>query len=104
MKPQDIVLIKFPFTDLSTYKLRPALVLNCFDPYDDLLVCAISSQKKNYSIEFTQKDLLAGSIPVNSYILYQKLITINKSIVQDYYATLNNETFQVVTTKLKSLF
>ena len=46
-KRGDVVLIPFPFTDLSTTKQRPALVISSeafHQQGTDLLVCAITSQ------------------------------------------------------------
>jgi mRNA interferase MazF len=44
MKTGDIVLIPFPFAELTNVKLRPAMVV-CItkDKYEDLVLCAISS-------------------------------------------------------------
>ena len=39
----SIVLARFPFTDLSAHKLRPALVVSKPVPGDDVIVCLISS-------------------------------------------------------------
>ena len=48
-KQRDIVLIKFPFSDLTGHKVRPVLVLSN-DIYNqqslDLLVCGITSNIK----------------------------------------------------------
>ena len=43
-QPADIILIPFPFTDLSQTKLRPALVLATVEPLGNLIVCQITSQ------------------------------------------------------------
>ena len=44
MKTGDIVLIPFPFSDLTNTKIRPAVVV-CVtkDKFKDIVVCAISS-------------------------------------------------------------
>ncbi len=44
-KPGQIVLFRFPRTDLAEGKLRPALLIReAPGPYDDWLICMISSQ------------------------------------------------------------
>ncbi len=44
MKTGDIVLIPFPFAELTNLKLRPAVVVcTTSDKYKDIVVCAISS-------------------------------------------------------------
>ena len=45
----QIVLFRFPHTDLTQGKLRPALLLGRLPgPYDDWLVCMVSSQTQHY--------------------------------------------------------
>jgi len=46
MAKGDIVLITFPFTDLSGSKLRPAVILA--ETEEDLTVCFPSSQRLRY--------------------------------------------------------
>ena len=44
MKTGDIVLLPFPFAELTNKKVRPAVVVcETQDKYKDLVVCAISS-------------------------------------------------------------
>lgn len=44
MKTGDIVLLPFPFAELTNKKVRPAVVVcQTADVYHDLVVCAISS-------------------------------------------------------------
>jgi mRNA interferase MazF len=61
-KQGDIVLIPFPYSDLSTTKQRPVLVLSNTTynkSQSDLVVAAITSNliSKTYSIKITDDDL-----------------------------------------------
>ncbi len=80
MKKGDIVLIPFPFTDLSGNKNRPALILIDFE--DDVTVSFITSQLK-WQSEF---DLLIEPSDINglkiaSLIRLNKFATIDKDLV-----------------------
>jgi mRNA interferase MazF len=59
----DIVVIPFPFSDLSHAKRRPALVITDLKG-DDLILCQITSQKISdaYAISLISKDFEIGSL------------------------------------------
>jgi len=51
----QIVLFRFPQTDLDQGKLRPALLLAKLPgQYDDWLICMISSQTRHYLVDFDE--------------------------------------------------
>lgn len=51
----QIVLFRFPQTDMAAGKLRPALLLGRVPgPYEDWLVCMISSQLRQYNDGFDE--------------------------------------------------
>lgn len=53
MKAGNIVLFKFPQTDLEKGKLRPALVISKVPgKYKDWLICMISTQRHQLQKEF----------------------------------------------------
>lgn len=63
----SVVLIPFPFSDLSRTKLRPAVVLATLDK-GDCILCQITSQPyDSQSIELTQQDFAGGSLQRVSY-------------------------------------
>lgn len=78
----EVVVIPFPFSDLSGSKRRPALVLADL-PGDDLLLCQITSQssKDIYAIPLLAADFLNGSLPVNSFIRPTRLFTADRNII-----------------------
>ena len=59
----SIVIVPFPFSDLSNSKRRPALVLANLKG-DDLILCQITSQAFNddYSIILTQMKILKQAL------------------------------------------
>jgi len=76
----DIVLVPFPFTDLSGNKNRSVVVL--FESEDDVTVCFITTQLKfqsEYDI-FLQPTKLDG-LKQNSLIKLHKLATLDNELV-----------------------
>ena len=54
-QPGQIALFRFPQADLSSGKLRPALLLSGVPgPYDDWLICMISSQLRQHIEDFDE--------------------------------------------------
>lgn len=77
----DVVVVPFPFSDLSGSKRRPALVLAEL-PGDDIILCQITSQhsKDAYAIEISSPDFVSGFLPVTSNIRPTRIFTADKSI------------------------
>ena len=81
MKKGDIVLIVFPFTDLSGNKLRPALIQAVTT--DDLTVLFITTQLK--WLEATDIMLLPDNnngIKKQSLVRTSKIATLDKTLVK----------------------
>jgi mRNA interferase MazF len=106
----DIVLLNIPFTDFSSKKIRPVLVLSntkLNQKTDDLIVAAITSNimnKQKFSIDFTNKDLIDGHIKVPSCILTNKIFTISPKIVYKKIGKISPQKFKQVKRKLNTLF
>jgi len=92
----DIIVIPFPFSDLSGSKRRPAMVLADLQG-DDIMLCQITSQPNdNTAIAITNADFSNGSLPVNSYIRPNRIFTANKNIIIRKAGTINNTIFDSV--------
>lgn len=78
----EVVVIPFPFSDLSGSKRRPALVIADL-PGDDVLLCQITSQgsRDMYAVPLRTTDFVYGTLPVNSLIRPTRLFTADKSII-----------------------
>jgi mRNA interferase MazF len=77
----DVVVIPFPFSDLSQSKRRPALVLAVLQG-DDLILCQITSKsiKDNYAIPVDENDFESGSLNQESNIRPNRLFTADNHI------------------------
>ena len=78
----DVVVVPFPFSDLSGSKRRPALVLADL-PGDDIILCQITSQQHTdiFSIPLASADFNTGSLPVSSNIRPTRIFTADKNII-----------------------
>jgi mRNA interferase MazF len=107
-KQGDIVLIPIPFTDLSTNKKRPVLVLSS-DRYnaitDDLIAAAITSNvdEKPYTIAVSNNDLAEGSLPYESCVRADKLYTLAQSIVIRKFGGVKSDFLMTVLEKVYSV-
>ena len=78
----DVVVVPFPFSDLSEAKRRPALVVAVLQG-DDLLLCQITSRRvrDSYAIPLEDKDFEAGGLRQKSNIRPNRLFTADQQIV-----------------------
>ncbi|MBC8259021.1 MAG: type II toxin-antitoxin system PemK/MazF family toxin [SAR324 cluster bacterium] len=92
-----VVLIPFPFSDLSKSKLRPAVVLADVGR-DDWVLCQITSNPygDHQSIPLTEMNFATGSLPLESYVRPDKLFTANNNLVLKQVGTLNTKTFKQI--------
>ena len=103
----EIIIVPFPFTDLSTIKQRPVLILsnNYYNnSTQDLITCGITLNiQENNTLLINNEDLANGEIPLTSRIKVDKLFTLHKSIVKKKLGKINVETFAKVKEELFNL-
>ena len=103
----DVVLVPFPFTDLSATKQRPALVLsperlNKLRP--DLVLAAITSQVPAVldedEILLSTSELGAAGLPKPSIIKLGKIFTIHQGLIRKNLGNIGEATLEDVRQKL----
>lgn len=79
----DVVVLPFPFSDLSDAKKRPALVIATLRG-DDIILCQITSQSisDSYAISLTLSDYSEGRLNQASNIRPNRLFTADSRIVR----------------------
>jgi len=109
-KKGAIVLIPFPFTDLSSHKVRPAVVISHNLKGDDIVVAFISSQKLK-KLEVTDILIAHSSngfgetgLKADSVVRVSKIATLDKKIMLGKLGIVSNDTEKELDSKLKLLF
>ena len=101
----DIVVVPFPFSDLTSSKRRPALVLVDLKD-DDLILCQITSQSLNDDMAVTVDltDVEKGTLNVVSNIRPNRLFTANEKIVLYKIGQLKKYKLDDVIAKIRNMF
>ncbi len=96
----DVVVVPFPFSDLSQSKRRPALVVRNFG--DDLLLAQITSKKikNDFAVEIQDSDFNEGSLKVVSNVRPEKLFTCSKNLILYKAGSLSEPKFQQIIKKI----
>jgi len=72
----DVVVVPFPFSDLTANKKRPALVVAVLTG-DDVILCQITSQtiSDSYAVPLSNEDFRTGTLRQDSNIRPNRLFT-----------------------------
>ena len=106
-----IVLVPFPFDDLTANKVRPAVCLtNEIKPHSHIVLAFITSRVSagatptDFVIDSRDADFATTGLKVSSTIRLHRLMTVTKSIIQrelgDLFATQRTE----IDNRLRKLF
>jgi mRNA interferase MazF len=87
----DLTLVPFPFTDLSSAKRRPVLVLADPDGYGDFLGVAVTSRPQHSNaIGIRDQDMVRGGLPAPSWVRTDRVITLNIVLVSKVFGSVSN--------------
>ena len=88
----DLALVPFPFTDLSSAKRRPVLVLADPDGYGDFLGVAVTSRPHHSNaIGISGQDLERGGLPAASWVRTDRVITLNIVLVSKAFGSVTSD-------------
>ncbi len=78
----DVVVVPFPFSDLTHSKRRPALVL-ATPGGDDVILCQITSQsvRDQYAVQLAKEHFETGSLGRDSNIRPSRIFTADRHII-----------------------
>lgn len=101
----SVVLIRFPFSDLSKSKLRPAVVLASAGK-GDWILCQIRSQRYSdpQAVELAKDDFVTGSLRKTSFVRFAKLFTADQSLIVEKVGELQKGKFTLIVDSIVKLF
>lgn len=101
----DVVVVPFPFSDLSNSKKRPALVLTNIEG-DDVILAQITSKNilDLYSISIKYGDFSSGTLNMKSNVRPNKIFTADKSVILYKIGSLSADKMNEVTDKVIDIF
>jgi mRNA interferase MazF len=96
-----VVVLPFPFSDLSSSKKRPAMVISPLDG-DDLILCQITTRlnRDRYSINLSNTDFVSGDLPQDSSIRPNRLFTADSNIIIKQAGTVQRSKTDEVVNKI----
>ena len=91
----SVVLVRFPFSDLSQTKLRPAVVI-ADSGRGDWHLCQITSNAYGdpQAVQISDSDFQSGSLRLVSYARPLKLFTAHESLIASRIGLLRDEAFR----------
>lgn len=110
-KAGDLSLVRFPRADLRRGKYRPVLLLSKMPgPFDDWLICAITSQLRHEvkswdeRIELKHDDFRSSGLKVPSLVRIGKLATVEEAILEGMLGEISSERLRRILNRLKDHF
>lgn len=106
MKPGDIIIVDFPFTNLRQTKVRPVVVVTTTDDrYGDVVVALIGSTIPQ---TLTSREVLVESSPLNnlefrSVVKTYRLATVDPSLIHRVLGRLSDDEMQSFVKAFQSL-
>ncbi|MBL1177189.1 type II toxin-antitoxin system PemK/MazF family toxin [Pantanalinema sp. GBBB05] len=97
----DVVIVPFPFSDLTQAKRRPALVVAVLSG-DDLILCQITSQviTDPYAVVIAADDFSSGGLKQNSNARPNRLFTADRQLILSTAGQLKRGKLDEVITKI----
>ena len=78
----DLLLIPFPFTDLSASKRRPVMALTAPDRYGDFIALPVTSRPQTeHGLPILATDMVTGTLPAASWVRTDRVVTLNSTLI-----------------------
>ena len=99
---KDIVLIPFPYSDLTGAKQRPAVIVSNdrLNKMQDRICCLITSKQPEDGVLISDKFFEKGTLPFKSWVKPQRIFTINERIIKKRLCTISDRLHAILLGKI----
>ena len=99
---KDIVLVPFPYSNLTFFKQRPALIISNekINKTQDRICCLITTKASKDALLMTENSFENQSLPFRSFVKPQRIFTIHESIIIKKLCTINDKFYNKVLKKI----
>lgn len=105
----DVVLVRFPFTDLSSDRVRPGVIVGRISG-DDLLLAFVTSRvgplntPADCLLQPADSEFAATGLRVASIVRLDKLVTLHRGLVRRRLGRVGPQTAQRIANALRYVF
>lgn len=95
---KDIVLIHFPYSDMTISKKRPALIISNekVNKMQDRICCLITTKPHKDDLPIEKDSFEKGKLPFKSFIKPHRIFTISEKIIIKKLCTLEGKFYNKV--------
>ena len=99
---KDIVLIPFPYSDLTLSKKRPALIISNekMNKMQDVICCLVTTKSHKDDLKIEQDSFDEGNLPFKSFIKPHRIFTIQEKIIIKKLCKINDNLHNLVIKRL----
>jgi len=87
----DVLLAQFPYTDLSSDKRRPVIVLSVDNDGEDVIVCAVTSRPQDGKYDVPIAPGQGTGLKAASCVQFDKIATLAKAVISGRLGVLPSE-------------
>lgn len=97
----DIILIPFPYSDLTGVKKRPAMVVSNFNlKGEDKICCLVTSNTPSDGVLISKNSFSDGRLPFKSWVKPHRIFTIDERIIVRRLAKVKDDFSKYVKEKI----
>ena len=99
---KDIVLIPFPYSDLTGAKQRPALIVSNskVNKTQDRICCLVTSQQTEDGILVSINSFENGKLPFKSWVKPHRIFTVHEKIIRKKLCTMSDKFHDIVLARI----